>query len=444
MTKLKRISIGLFGGIALIGTMSFARTGTVNAPNGLVLRETASKGANPITTVSDDATVEILEENGEWYKVKYGNYEGYMFAEYVKAEKVAEETPVAEEPTTETHPQVQEQDPQTEQDEQVSENENAKATYPQNIITSSSIKIYLIPSVTANIIANAEQDKTITINYEVGDWFNISYEGITGWIRKYNIDLQPQNAENNTRNETTKPEENNNENPEQNNVATTVENKKGYINVSSSANIRESASTSANVVTTLLRNTEVTITGEEGDFYKIQYRDITGYVAKSLVSDKMVEVTSRSSATRTADTTKEQEANEETSVNSENSAGGENIVSFAKKYIGYNYVSGGTSPSTGFDCTGFTYYIYNSCGYSLSRSFSVQKQSGIAVSKENLQPGDLLIFDNNRDGSADHVGIYTGGGNFVHAENSRTGVKTDTVSSGHYKNCYYSARRIAK
>ena len=88
--------------------------------------------------------------------------------------------------------------------------------------------------------------------------------------------------------------------------------------------------------------------------------------------------------------------------------------------------------------------MYYSCGYSLSRSFSVQKQSGTAVSKADLQPGDLLIFDNNRDGTADHVGIYTGGGYFVHAENSRTGVKTDTVSSGHYNNCYYSARRIVK
>ena len=66
------------------------------------------------------------------------------------------------------------------------------------------------------------------------------------------------------------------------------ENKKGYINVSSSANVRETASTSANIITTLLTNTEVTIIGEEGDFYKIQYRDITGYVAKSLVSDEVV------------------------------------------------------------------------------------------------------------------------------------------------------------
>lgn len=270
-------------------------------------------------------------------------------------------------------------------------------------------------------------------------------KALHGWVRKYYINLQTTNVDNNTNSETTEPEENSNQTQEQNDT-TAIENKKGYINVSSSANIRETASTSANVITTLLRNTEVTIIGEEGDFYKIQYKDITGYVAKSLVSDKAVEVTSRSSNTRQTNTTEETANDKEyTDINDmQTSTAGESVVEFAKKYIGYNYVSGGTSPSTGFDCTGFTYYVYNSCGYSLSRSFSVQRQSGTAVSKEDLQPGDLLVFDNNRDGTADHVGIYIGEGNFVHAENSRTGVKTDTVNSGHYNNCYYSARRIVR
>ena len=112
-------------------------------------------------------------------------------------------------------------------------------------------------------------------------------KALHGWVRKYYINLQTTNVDNNTNSETAEPEENSNQTQEQNNT-TAIENKKGYINVSSSANIRETASTSANVITTLLRNTEVTIIGEEGDFYRIQYKDITGYVAKSLVSDKAV------------------------------------------------------------------------------------------------------------------------------------------------------------
>ncbi len=287
MSKLKKFSACLFSGILLFGTISFARTGTVNAPNGLVLREEASTAANPITTVSDNETVEILEENDEWYKVKYGNYEGYMFAEYVEAEDVVEETP-EEEAATEEEPQNEEtqNEEQNSQTEQPA-NENTEDVYPKEIVINSTINVYLIPSITSKIITNVEQDKTITVNYEVSNWVNITCEGTTGWVRKYYIDTQTTNVEDNTNSETTEPEENNNETNDQNNTNET-ENKKGYINVSSSANVRETASTSANIITTLLTNTEVTIIGEEGDFYKIQYRDITGYVAKSLVSDEVV------------------------------------------------------------------------------------------------------------------------------------------------------------
>lgn len=438
MNKFKKISIALCGGIFLFGTISLARTGTVNAPNGLVLRETASKSANPITTVSDEEKVEILEESGEWYKVKYGNYEGYMFAKYVNAEK-AEEKPAEEKTSSveETKPQEETTEPKQEET-----NNEEKSEYPKNAVLTSNISVHIIPSVTSKVMLNIEKEKTITINYELNDWLNISFEGKQGWVRKYYI---------NTANTQPEKAQENNKETEENTTKPTAENKKGYINVSSSANIRGAASTSANIITTLLRNTEVTIIGEEGDFYKIQYKEITGYVSKPLVSDKAVEVTSRSAnkaRTVTEEKTEskvEQETTiETTNADTQNSTAGESIATFAKKYIGYKYVSGGTTPSAGFDCTGFTYYVYNTCGYSLSRSFSVQKQSGAAVSKANLQPGDLLIFDNNRDGTADHVGIYTGGGYFVHAENSRTGVKTDTVSSGHYNNCYYSARRIVK
>ena len=226
MNKLKKFSIYLFGGIVLLGTSSFARTGTVNAPNGLVLRETASKSANPITTVSDNATVEILEENGEWYKVKYGNYEGYMFSEYVEAEEIIEETPKVEEEPVKENPPIQEENSQVAEQSQ----ENSNGEYLQNVVVNTNIKIYLIPSVTSKVIANAEQNKTITINYEVGDWFNITYEGTTGWVRKYYINIQSQNISNNNENnnnpEENKTQEQNNSNQQEQSNTTLIENKK--------------------------------------------------------------------------------------------------------------------------------------------------------------------------------------------------------------------------
>ena len=437
MTKLKKFSICLVSGMLLLGTVAFARTGTVKAPTGLVLRETASKTANPITTVSNNETVEILEENGEWYKVKYGNYEGYMFAEYVEAEKIVQENPVVEETPAEEIETPQEQV----YEEKSEQTQEEVKTYPQNIVLKSDVKIYLIPSITSKVIVNGEINANITLNYELNDWFNVTYNNTEGWVRKYYINVEVPNEQENTNTEATTPEQNITE-TEQTNNTVPVENKKGYISASTSANIRETASTSATIINTLTRNTGVTIIGEEGDFYKIQYQDITGYIAKSLISDKPVEVTSRGTIDRQG-TENSKQTNEATET-SANATEGQKVVDFAKQYLGYSYVYGGTTPTGGFDCTGFTYYVYNACGHSLSRSCSVQSTTGTAVSKENLQAGDLLLFNNGSNGSIGHVGIYIGDGMFIHAVNARRGVDTDTINSGYYYTYYYSARRIIK
>ena len=129
-------------------------------------------------------------------------------------------------------------------------------------------------------------------------------------------------------------------------------------------------------------------------------------------------------------------------VVSSGTATGEQISEFALQYVGYPYVYGGTTPS-GFDCSGFVYYVYNSCGYKLSRSCPVQASSGIAVSKENLKAGDIVFFNNlSSDGSISHVGIYIGNQKFVHASTSTTGVIISDLTSDFYTKGYHSARRI--
>ena len=458
MNKLKVVSISIFSTVVLLGTVAFAKTGTVNAPSGLVLRKEASKSAQPITTVYDDATVEVLEQTGEWYKVKYGSYEGYMFAEFVEVE---EEEKTVEQPQEQPNQDIEgnvdtnQEQGNNNQEENIQSSESEQETsYPHTKVARTNLNIYIIPSVTASIIGSVEQSKEVTVNYVLNGWSNITYENTQGWVRNYYIDNE--NITNS--NEENKPEENvsaqDNVKPEEN-VAQNDSNeqsqentftvRKGYINVSSSANVREKASTSANVVTTLTRNTQVYIIGEEGDFYQIEYKTFTGYVAKSLISGtSLEEVTSRGSAERKEEVVKEKEENSNQAENKPvvNSQEGNNVVSFAKKYLGYDYVSGGTTPSTGFDCTGFTYYVYNACGYSLSRSCSIQAKSGTAVSKSDLKAGDLLLFNNGANGSIGHVGIYIGDGIFIHAANSRRGVVTDTINSGYYNTYYYQARRI--
>lgn len=182
-------------------------------------------------------------------------------------------------------------------------------TIPENSnnkTVKANLKIYSMPSVTAKVVGNAEKGKIITVNYELNNWVNITYGNIEGWARKYfiNIDNAIENSENHTENEQISteekqnseenkiPEENQNpeKTPEENteNKLETVENKVGYINASVSANIRESASTSSNIVTILTKNTQVKIIGAEGDFYKIQFQEYTGYIAKYLISDKPI------------------------------------------------------------------------------------------------------------------------------------------------------------
>ena len=108
--------------------------------------------------------------------------------------------------------------------------------------------------------------------------------------------------------------------------------------------------------------------------------------------------------------------------------------------MGYGYRWGGSSPSTGFDCSGLVYYVYKQFGYTLNRVAQDQASNGVHVEPSAIQPGDILCFYS---GSSyiGHVGIYIGGGRFVHASNSTTGVIISELS-GYYSSRGYEARRI--
>ena len=120
---------------------------------------------------------------------------------------------------------------------------------------------------------------------------------------------------------------------------------------------------------------------------------------------------------------------------------GDQVISEARKYLGYRYVSGGASPS-GFDCSGFTSYVYDKFGASLPRTTTGQATVGSQVSKANLQPGDLLVFSNTYKSGISHVGIYIGNGRFIHSANPRVGVEENTISSGYWSNHFTYGKRV--
>lgn len=103
------------------------------------------------------------------------------------------------------------------------------------------------------------------------------------------------------------------------------------------------------------------------------------------------------------------------------SASGKEVASFACKYVGNPYVPGGTSLTNGCDCSGFTYAVYKSFGYSLPRTSTAQRSAGRGVSYSEAQPGDIICY-------AGHVALYIGGGRIVHASTQSTGIKYGTAT----------------
>lgn len=281
MEKIKKMPIIVLITIAILTTTILAASGTVNAPSGLVLRDEPSKSGSPITTLPDDAAVEIIEQSGEWYKVTYNGQEGYLFAEYVDAS----ETITVAEPETPSE----------------NSNNDSITTNSENVQTKSEAKMYIMPLITSTPIGTMAAGTTVTIIKEITNWSYVTDGTNEVWIRTYAINEETVSQENNqtpeqqetptqvetptetqeqTPTQTETPAENNNQE-----VSTTVT--KGIINVSA-ANVRKDASTSSEIVTTLTKDTDVEITAESGEWYKVKYTGIDGtiyegYILKTLL-----------------------------------------------------------------------------------------------------------------------------------------------------------------
>lgn len=119
---------------------------------------------------------------------------------------------------------------------------------------------------------------------------------------------------------------------------------------------------------------------------------------------------------------------------------GSSILAAAQQYLGVPYVFGGASPS-GFDCSGLVYYVLTQMGYSSYRTAADQYTMGSPVSRSSLRPGDLVFFENTYTSGVSHVGIYAGGGKFLHAPNSGSAVSYSSLS-GYWAEHYCGARRL--
>ncbi|MHB8073520.1 C40 family peptidase [Desulfosporosinus fructosivorans] len=118
----------------------------------------------------------------------------------------------------------------------------------------------------------------------------------------------------------------------------------------------------------------------------------------------------------------------------------DSIIATAKQYLGVKYQWGGTTPQTGFDCSGYVSYVFSQNGISLPRVSRDQYTVGTQVAFSDLQPGDLVFFSFAGDGIVSHVGIYLGEGQFINASSSK-GVTVYEIGS-YWKSVYVGARRV--
>lgn len=381
------------------------------------LRETADESGKILEQLSIGQEIEILEKQSDWYKVKAKGITGYVRADLVSV-------PNEEKNSTQTNNVT---DTQIATNNQNEEN-NLIDTQEKNIQIGEKykivkdIKLKIVPVINATDIIEVKQDDEVTVTEIINDWICVETTTTKGWLRKENL-----------KTEETKQEEQTAQAEEKASEETST--KTLYINTET-ANLRKTASTASEVVTTLSLNSAVNVISEENGWSKVKVGDKEGYISSSLLSDKRQE-TSRS-MTKFREKTAEESNKTENTSNVASSGNGSSVVATANQYIGSRYIYGGTAPS-GFDCSGFTSYVYKKYGVSLSRTAAGQYSNGVAVSKGELQPGDLVMFGKS---GINHVGIYIGGGKMIHAANPSRGVTTDTINSGYYGTNYVGARRI--
>ncbi|WP_415337693.1 SH3 domain-containing protein [Clostridium perfringens] len=244
----------------VLAVRSLNKTGIVNVSSSLNVRSSASTSSKVIGSLSGNTKVTIVGEEGAFYKIEYKGSHGYVAKEYVKD-------------VTESNNSNQ----GTQTSEKPSTPESTEKTGIVNV--SSSLNVRSSASTSSKVIGSLSGNTKVTIVGEEGAFYKIEYKGSHGYVAKeYVKDV----TESNNSNQGTQT-------PEKPSTPESTE-KTGIVNVSSSLNVREGASTSSKVIGSLSGNTKITIVGEEGAFYKIEYKGSHGYVAKEYIKDIKDEV----------------------------------------------------------------------------------------------------------------------------------------------------------
>ena len=269
------------------------------------------------------------------------------------------------------------------------------------VVTGSSVRLRTgaDASGTDNIITEMSEGTFLLVEERLNGWYKVACNGVTGYVSANYVSF-----------------------------AETANGAYGFdaATAGTDVRLRQEASTAAGVVKTLAAaGTKLTVIGVSGNWLKV--KDAAGD-AGYIRSDLVIYAGGAGAAVPTyaLAVTK-----------------GQQIVQLAQQYKGYAYTWGGMSPATGFDCSGFANYVCKQNGIDLHRvAQDIYSNDGTWVSKDSLQPGDLLFFGYGPY-CVTHMGIYVGNGQMIHASTSTTGVIYSDINSNYYTRMYVGAKRVA-
>ncbi len=388
---------------------------TVTGGDSINVRKGPGTGYDRVTLVKEGQRVTVVDQNGSWYKVSVGGQSGYIFSDFLIRD--GSSAPVRA-------------------------NQSGNAT-----VNEEGVNVRSSASTNSSRVTTLSFGKRVTLTEKDGNWYKISFDGRSGYIYGEYVTADSgvlssiPAAQHSTPAPAPEPEPAPAEEPAQESgeaepaipaasaEASSVEsggtdvgeseNRAGII-FGGTINVRTGPGTDYDRVTKVSTGKKVNIIGESNGWFKIAFGDSTGYVHSDYVY-------------------------EGTELPESLSGGvGAQIAAMAPQYLGTRYVYGGESPS-GFDCSGFTMYLYRQFGYSLPHSASGQYANcGYKVSRSELQPGDLVFFSSPSSGGAiNHVGVYVGGGDVIHARYSVGKVYRNNLSESYYSRYYAGAIRIA-
>ena len=393
-----------------------------NVSSNLRVRSGASTSASVLGYLTNNAEVTILGTEGEWYKIQYNSGYGYVSKEYITTNgNTTNNTGSNNTGNTGS-----------------SETEVNKTGYVYNV-SSGGLRVRKEASTSSTVLGTLYSGNSVNIVGETGSWYKIKYNSSYAYVHKdYITETKPSSGSNSSTG-------NSNSTTDSNNSSQTM-NAVGVItNVSSNLRVRKQPSSNSLVLGYLLNNQTVTITGKEGNWYKINFKGSVGYVSADYVK------ISTGSNNSTGSNSSSGSSNNNASVSNAYNI----ILEELKSHIGSPYAYGGSgelvtnasiqtlknrfpdyasagkydtlyqyvnSGARMFDCSGFMQWGFSKANISIGRTTYDQIKSGVEVSLDSLQPGDLLFYSN-----LGHVGMYIGNNQWIESPNSGKTIRITSV-----------------